>query len=74
MKWSSLVKTMDFRNSSKDRKVFWEAYRACTEENGVRPDRSPFYANWASDFANFLPEKLLEDRSRETHPSSVFMK
>jgi hypothetical protein len=51
---------MDFRNSSKERKVFWEAYRACAEENGVRPDRLPFYVNWANDFANFLPEKFLK--------------
>ena len=56
---------MNFRDSSKERKVFWEAYRACAEENGVRPDRSPFYVNWANDFANFLPGKALEDRSRK---------
>ena len=56
---------MDFRNSSKERNVFWEAYRACAEENRVRPDRSPFYVNWAKDFADFLPEKSLEDRSRK---------
>jgi hypothetical protein len=65
---------MDFRDSSKERKVFWEAYRACAEENGVRPDRSPFYVNWAKDFANFLPEKSLEDRSRKSQPASVFLK
>jgi integron integrase len=44
---------------------FWEAYRACAEENRVRPDRSPFYVKWAKDFAGFLPEKPLETRSRE---------
>jgi len=32
------MKTMDFRNSSKERKVFWEVLRAFAEENGVRPD------------------------------------
>jgi hypothetical protein len=52
---------MDFRNSSKERNVFGEAYRACAEENRVRPDRSPFYVNWAKDFANFLPEKPLKE-------------
>ena len=52
-----MVKIMDARNSSKERSGFWEAYRACAEENRVRPDRSPFYVNWAKDFANFLPEK-----------------
>ena len=59
------MKTMDVRNSSKERDGFWEAYRACAEENRVRPDRSPFYVNWAKDFANFLPEKPLTDRSRK---------
>jgi hypothetical protein len=55
---------MGSRNS-KERDVFWEAYRGCAEENRVRPDRSPFYVNWAKDFANFLPEKPLRDRSRK---------
>ena len=45
--------------------VFWEAYRGCAEENSVRPDRSPYYVIWAKDFANFLPEKPLKDRSRK---------
>jgi len=58
------VKIMGSRNS-KERDVFWEAYRGCAEENRVRPDRSPFYVNWAKDFANFLPEKPLQDRSRK---------
>jgi hypothetical protein len=56
---------MDVCNSSKGRDSFLETYRACTEENRVRPDRSPFYVNWAKDFANFLPEKPLRDRSRK---------
>jgi len=60
-----MVKIMDARNSSKEPGGFWEAYRACTEENRVQPDRSPFYVNWAKDFANFLPEKPLTDRSRK---------
>ena len=55
---------MDIPNS-RGRESFWEAYRACAEENRVRPDRSQFYVNWAKDFANFLPEKLLKDRSRK---------
>jgi Phage integrase, N-terminal SAM-like domain len=55
---------MDIRNS-KDRDVFWEAYRACTEENRVRPDRSPFYVRWGKDFDSFLPDKSLKDRSRK---------
>jgi hypothetical protein len=59
-----MVKIVDVRNS-KERDGFWKAYRACAEENRVRPDRSPFYVNWAKDFANFLPGKPLKDRSRE---------
>jgi hypothetical protein len=49
--------------NSKGRGGFWEAYRACTEENRVPPDRSPFYVNWAKTFANFTPEKSLKERT-----------
>ena len=59
-----MVKIVDVRNS-KEPDGFWEAYRGCAEENRVRPDRSAFYVNWAKDFANFLPEKPLKDRSRK---------
>jgi hypothetical protein len=55
---------MDSRNS-KELDRFWEAYRGCAEENRVGPDRSPFYVKWAKDFAHFLPEKPLKDRSRK---------
>jgi hypothetical protein len=53
---------MDTRNS-KGRNGFWEAYRACAEENRVASDRLPFYVNWAKTFTNFLPGKPLEDRT-----------
>jgi integrase len=56
------VKIMDTLNP-RGGGSFWEAYRACAEENRVRPDRSPFYVNWAKDFANFLPGRPLENRS-----------
>jgi hypothetical protein len=59
-----MVKMMDILDP-RGRDSFWEAYRACAEENRVRPDRSPFYVNWAKDFANFLPEKPLKDRSQK---------
>jgi hypothetical protein len=55
---------MDIPNS-RGHNSFWEAYRACAEQNNVRPDRSQFYVNWAKDFANFLPEKILKERSRK---------
>jgi integron integrase len=51
--------------NSKGRGGFWEAYRACAEENRVPPDRSPFYVNWAKTFANFIPEKSLKERTRK---------
>ena len=58
------MKKMDSRNS-KELDRFWEAYRGCAEENRVGPDRSPFYVKWGKDFAHFLPEKPLKDRSRK---------
>ena len=42
---------------------FWEAFRACAEENRVSPDRSSFYVRWAQAYARFMPEKRLQDRS-----------
>lgn len=44
---------------------FWNAFKACVEENRVRPDRSPFYVKWAQTFVDFLPGKRLRDRSRQ---------
>ena len=29
---------------------FWDAFKACVEENRIRPDRSPFYVKWAQAF------------------------
>ena len=55
---------MDIHNS-KGRNGFWEAYRACVEENRVAPDRLPFYVSWAKNFANFLPGKPLKERTGE---------
>jgi hypothetical protein len=42
---------------------FWEAYRACVEENRVRPDRSPFYMSWAKDF-----HRTINRRSSDLFP------
>jgi len=58
------VKIMDVRNS-KERDVFWEAYRGCAEENRVRPDRSAFYVRWAKEFERSLKNKPLKERSRK---------
>ncbi|HBA53355.1 MAG TPA: integron integrase [Syntrophorhabdus aromaticivorans] len=44
---------------------FWEAFRACLEENRVSPDRSAYYVGWVKDFVRFLPGKGLRDRSME---------
>ncbi len=57
---------MDENRESRKREEefrFWEAFRACAEENRVTPDRSGFYVRWAKEFVNFLPEKRLKDRS-----------
>jgi len=35
---------------------FWDAFRACVEDNRVRPDRSPFYVKWAKAYVNSLPK------------------
>jgi hypothetical protein len=50
---------------------FWEAYRACPEENRVRPDRSAFYVNWARDFANLLPENPFPNIDMVRAPGSI---
>jgi len=44
---------------------FWDAFKACLEENRVRPDRSNFYVKWAQAFVDFRPGKKLRDRSAE---------
>lgn len=44
---------------------FWDAFRACVEDNRVRPDRSLFYAKWVKAFVDFLPGKRLRYRSRQ---------
>jgi len=35
---------------------FWDAFKACLEENRVRPDRSNFYVKWAQTFVDFRKE------------------
>jgi len=32
---------------------FWDAFKACAEDNRVRPNRSPFYVKWVQAFVNF---------------------
>jgi integron integrase len=44
---------------------FWDAFKACLEENRVRPDRSNFYVKWAQAFVDFRPGKKLRDRSAD---------
>jgi hypothetical protein len=44
---------------------FWDAFKACLEENRVRPDRSNFYVKWARAFVDFRPGKKLRDRSAD---------
>jgi len=44
---------------------FWDAFKACVEDNRVPPDRSIFYVKWAQAFVNFLPGTPLRNRSRQ---------
>jgi len=44
---------------------FWDVFKACVEQNRVRPDRSLFYVKWAKAYVDFLPGKRLRDRSRQ---------
>jgi len=44
---------------------FWDAFKACLEENRVRPDHSNFYVKWAQAFVDFMPKKKLRDGSAE---------
>ena len=42
-----------------ERERFWEAYRACAEENRVAQDRSRYFVRWAEDFVDFMPATYL---------------
>ena len=44
---------------------FRDSFKACQEENRVRPDRSNFYVKWVQTFVDFRPEKKLRDRSAD---------
>lgn len=45
--------------------VFWKAYQACVEEHKVDPAHAQFYVRWAKSFLDQLPDKPLQQRSRE---------
>jgi hypothetical protein len=49
----------------------------CAGKNKVRRDRSPFYVNWAKEFANFLPDKPSPNNNMvqvpREHPASFFL-
>jgi len=44
---------------------FWDAFKACLEENRVRPDRPDFFVKWGQAFVDFMPKKKLRDGSAE---------
>jgi len=44
---------------------FWNAFKACLEENRVRPERSDFFVKWGQAFVDFMPKKKLRDGSAE---------
>ena len=33
-----------------ERRRFWEAFKACLEENRIPPKRSRYYVQWAKEF------------------------
>jgi integron integrase len=45
--------------------VFWKAYQACVEGHKVDPEHARFYVRWAQLFSDNLPDKPLQNRSRE---------
>ena len=53
------------QNKSARTQRFWDAFKACAEDNRVRPDSSPFYIKWVRAFVDFQPEKRLRERSRQ---------
>jgi len=53
------------QQQSEAARKFWEAFKACVEENRVRPDRSGFYEKGAQTLVDFLPEKWLREGSQE---------
>jgi hypothetical protein len=38
---------------------FWDAFRACAEENRIDHSRSGYYVKWAQAFYRFFPGKGL---------------
>ena len=50
---------------------FWDAFKACVEDNRVPPDRSLFYVKWVQAFVDFLPGKRLRHRSRQDIEGTV---
>ena len=46
---------------------FWDVFKACLEENWIRPDRSPFYVKWAQTSA---PERNSRAMEREVVAST----
>jgi len=57
--------TKESRKQPTGAQKFWGAFKACVEDNRVRPDRSLFYVKWAKAYVNFLPGKRLRHRSRQ---------
>jgi hypothetical protein len=44
---------------------FWDAFRACVEENRIDHSRSAYYVKWAQAFYRFFPGKGLRERTKE---------
>ena len=57
-----MVKIMDIRSSKRALWFLGSLPGVCGRKQD-KPDRLPFYVNWAKNFTNFLPGKPLKDRS-----------
>ncbi len=44
---------------------FWDAFRACVEENRIDHSRSAYYVKWAQAFYRFFPGKGLRERTKQ---------
>ena len=64
MQWVSFMDKKNQNNTAAAQK-FWDAFKACVEENRVRPDVSTFYVKWAQSFVNIQTGKRLRERSRQ---------
>ena len=62
--WNIIMDKSDPRQYTKAMR-FWDAFRACVEENRIDSTRSVNYVKWAQAFYRFFPKKGLGSRTKE---------